>query len=86
MCVDVMKSVCSQAKVLSMIADFKKLHSGKDGFMERLLSMDKAISTLVCRIQSDFQEYSDVAEPFLAGVMQVNLDIINICFNTVWSK
>ena len=67
-----MKSVCSQEKVLSMLSDFKELDSGKDAFVERLLSMNKAISTLVCRIKSDFQEYSDISEPFLAGVMQVS--------------
>ena len=75
-----MKTVCSQAKVLSVIADSKESNSRQDVLVDRLSSMNKAVSVFVRQLQSNFQEYSDVAEPFLAAVMQVRLMVFpNVC-------
>lgn len=70
MCVDMMSTVCSQAKVHSVLADFES-HSSRDTVTRRMLSMNKAISKFVHQIQSEFQEYVDVAEPFASAILQV---------------
>ena len=64
------KSVCSQSKVHSMLADYES-HVNLDTLMNKLTSINKALSVFVHQIHSEFPEYDDVAEPFLSAILQV---------------
>lgn len=72
LCADMVKTVCSQTKVHSVLDDFKS-QSGQDAMIKKILSMNKAISVFVHQVQSEFQELVDVAEPFVSAILQVNL-------------
>ena len=71
LCADMVKTVCSQTKVLSVLDDFKS-QSGQDAMIKRILSMNRAISVFVHQVHSEFQEFVDVAEPFVSAILQVN--------------
>lgn len=71
LCADMLKTVCSQTKVHSLLVDFKS-QSGQDTMIKRILLMNKAISVFVHQVQSEFPEFVDVAEPFVSAILQVN--------------
>ena len=72
-----MKTVCSHTKVQSMLADVES-HSNLNTVMKKLVAMTKALALFVRRIQSEFQEYSDIAEPFLFALFQVGSSYIHL--------
>lgn len=70
MCIDMLKTVCSPTKVCSLLADYES-NSTSNATMKKLSAMNKALSLIVHRIQSEFQEYADVADSFLLALLQV---------------
>lgn len=72
LCIDLMNTVCSRDKVHSMLSDFKS-GANLDTLTKQLLAINKALSVFVQQIRSEFQEYVDIAEPFLSAVLQVGL-------------
>ena len=70
MCADVMKTVCSPAKMHSILADVQS-HSNVNVMVKKLTAVSKTLALFVRRIQSEFREYSSLAEPFLLALFQV---------------
>ena len=71
MCADLMKTVCNPTKLHSVLADIG-FNSNLNTMMNKLTAIPKALALFAHRIQSEFQEYSDIAEPFLLAVFQVS--------------
>ena len=74
MCADMMKTVCNHTKLHSMLADIG-LNSNPNTTMNKLTAISKALALFVHQIQSEFQEYSDIAEPFLLATFQVSTSV-----------
>ena len=66
-----MRTVCSHTKLHSMLADIRS-NSNLNSVMNKLTVIPKALALFVHRIQSEFQEFSDIAEPFLLAILQVS--------------
>ena len=71
LCVDMMKTICNHTKLHSVLADIGS-NSNLNAVMNMLTAIPKALALFVHRIQSEFQEFSDVAEPFMLAVLQVS--------------
>lgn len=66
-----MTTVCSHTKLHSMLADIGS-NSDLNAVVNKLTMIPKALAAFIHQIQSDFQEFSDIAEPFLLAVLQVS--------------
>jgi hypothetical protein len=54
-----------------MLADIGS-NSNLNAVMKKLTVIPKELASFVHRIQSEFQEFSDMAEPFLLAILQVS--------------
>ena len=54
-----------------MLADIGS-NSNLNAVMNKLTVIPKALALFVHRIQSEFQEFSDIAEPILLAILQVS--------------
>lgn len=71
MCVDIMRTICSHTKLHSMLSDIGS-NSNLNAVLNKLTVIAKALAQFVHRIHSEFQEFSDIAEPFLLAILQVS--------------
>ncbi len=70
MCTDVLKTLCSPAKVRSLLSTSSSI-TGSSSAVQRVASWTRAVSAAVEKLNEDFEAFPDVVQPFATALKMV---------------